>query len=374
MNILIISLPNDAHSLAVEWALQKKGVNVSVISWANLSQLYDVSYEIDSSNNPNVNLLVRNSSVEVLPNICNNYKSIWLHRITKPVPQSEVSISDHQAIIDNSLHFIKGLHQEFQRTAFTVNPFDAKFKADNKIYQLELASRFGFKIPKTLISNDFNKVREFTRNNDIIIKPLHYMKWKGSHSEFDLKTTKICLEDVDGVNPISISSCPMIYQEQVNKLYEIRAVVFGKDIFAFKIDSQINPDSNVDWRAIDYRALPVEPVLLPVKVNERILNIMSTTGLVTASFDLAYTVTNEYVFFEFNETGQFLWLEEIFPDISLLDIFSEFLISRTKNFLYKPSSNVVHCSDWDNYYKDNKELFLSRNVEANLDKRYLEDA
>jgi hypothetical protein len=43
------------------------------------------------------------------------------------------------------------------------------------------------------------------------------------------------------------------------------------------------------------------------------------------------TSTDEYIFLEVNEMGQFLWKELVLPELKLLDKFCEFLISNNSN-------------------------------------------
>ncbi len=64
---------------------------------------------------------------------------------------------------------------------------------------------------------------------------------------------------------------------------------------------------------------------------------MKKLGLVFGCFDFIVTPDNEYYFLEVNEQGQFLWIEEVNPDIKILDAFVNLLISKGKSISSKKS-------------------------------------
>ena len=53
-----------------------------------------------------------------------------------------------------------------------------------------------------------------------------------------------------------------------------------------------------------------------------------------AAFDIAQAPDGGYVFIEANETGQFLFLEDLVPDLTILDAFCQFLASGDPAFRY----------------------------------------
>lgn len=65
---------------------------------------------------------------------------------------------------------------------------------------------------------------------------------------------------------------------------------------------------------------------------------MRQLGIVFGCFDFIITPDDEYIFLEVNEMGQFLWIEEILPELKLLDKFCEFLVSSKKNTNIKNSA------------------------------------
>ncbi len=138
----------------------------------------------------------------------------------------------------------------------------------------------------------------------------------------------------------------MIYQEEVQKVCEYRVVVLGAEVIGVEIDSQSNADAKLDWRDADTAALGLKPVTLPAELRQKILNFMSSMGLVFGSLDLALGPAGEVVFFEVNEQGNFLWLEGHNPDVFLLDRMVQFILSRDLKFVYERRGRPISFHEY----------------------------
>ena len=127
----------------------------------------------------------------------------------------------------------------------------------------------------------------------------------------------------------------------------------GREYLAAKIDSQNAEKSRNDWRGTPTSGLSISRIELPAKVVEASIGFMDALGVVTGSFDFAVTEDDEYVFFEINEQGQFLWMEEQCPDMPCLQMFVDFLLSRNVDFQWKGMTNekesLTTCLNSDDY-------------------------
>lgn len=367
MSILIMSLPGDFHALGVKYALERKRQPVSLMCWSDFPQRHKVSFVIDSVGLPQFVF----DSEPLDPIDPGKISAFWNHRRAPATPHPQVSHHDHAAIALSADLLLAGLVTRLEEISFAVNPAEAKRRFDNKLTQLSVATDCGFRIPRTLVSNDYGRVRAFVEGGGAcVIKPLKYMKWKCGSADADLKTTR--LTSVRDINPLSIEACPMIYQEEIGKKFEYRVVVFGHEVVAFRIESQQHRGSSLDWRAIDYRKLSVVPESLDRQTCERIIRFMNACGFVTGSFDFAIDQNDELVFFEFNESGQFLWLEELCPEVPLLDMISEFLIAANPGFRYTQGGNTVRFDQFIADSRYHQTAASRRHVTANLDKRFKE--
>lgn len=149
------------------------------------------------------------------------------------------------------------------------------------------------------------------------------MSWTEDGAVVALPTTRIRLEQI--VDEVSVQSCPMIYQELVEKSYELRVVVFGNRTLWVKLHSQEGDRYRDDWRQGVLTEMKVERVAPPHGLERLILEFCRRASLLHASFDIAISPDGSAIFFEVNEQGQTLWIEEVNPEIPVLDMLVRFL-------------------------------------------------
>jgi glutathione synthase/RimK-type ligase-like ATP-grasp enzyme len=89
---------------------------------------------------------------------------------------------------------------------------------------------------------------------------------------------------------------------------EIRATVVGSRIFSGKINSQVNPETKIDWRHKPFD-IEEEPIELPPELEAKIHALMRAFGLIYGALDLIVTPEGRHVFLEVNPAGQYLWVE-----------------------------------------------------------------
>ncbi|AMV47814.1 hypothetical protein ATN79_44920 [Paraburkholderia caribensis] len=185
----------------------------------------------------------------------------------------------------------------------------AVWQAERKPFQLSVAHALGLRIPKTLVSNDPSKIRQFFGElGRMIVKPVHsgYIVSEGvEHSVF---TTQVLAEHMDDLESAQLA--PSIYQELIPKRFDIRVTIVGRQIFAAAIDSQTDSEAVVDWRKTSDPHLPHYRVNLPADINYKLLRLMDRLNLDFAAIDLVETPDGEYVFLEVNPNGQWLWIDD----------------------------------------------------------------
>ena len=108
----------------------------------------------------------------------------------------------------------------------------------------------------------------------------------------------------------SIGRCPHFLQRKIGKSFEVRLVVVGGHMFAFRIDSQTLKSSSLDWRHA-LRHLEFEPFELPVPVARSVGKFLDALGLFTGSLDLIVDEDGRYWFLECNHDGQWSWLDPV---------------------------------------------------------------
>jgi glutathione synthase/RimK-type ligase-like ATP-grasp enzyme len=105
----------------------------------------------------------------------------------------------------------------------------------------------------------------------------------------------------------NVRYAPVIFQEYIAAVYDVRVTVVGEKMFAAAIYSQ-ETDYPVDFR-MDIANARIEAVELPDDVQRQIRELMSRLDLVYGAIDLRLTPDGDHVFLEINPAGQWLFVE-----------------------------------------------------------------
>lgn len=172
--------------------------------------------------------------------------------------------------------------------------------ASRKPLQLARARETGFKIPRTLMTNDPTQIREFVRQAN---RPCIYKTFTPTPS---LMTETRILRKSDLRHLASLRLAPMIVQEYVERGLDVRVNVFGNKVFAAEVSPRIKY-AKVDWRLDLTAKWRVHE--LPDVETSRAVDLIKRLGLRYGSLDLRRGRDGQYYFFEVNPSGQFLFIE-----------------------------------------------------------------
>jgi hypothetical protein len=330
--ILILSSSKDSHGCAVDYALKVLGANPVLINTAEIASGKAISVGFDDVGNT-----VRIGDFQGAPK---DVRSIWLRRLSKSYILPEFADPvDRKHIADNcraSLYGMLGMLND----RFPVNPLQSKVVNSLKIVQLQAAVCAGFRIPKTIVSNRYDDIASFCASvPQVCVKSYYAHGWRSEDRDLQAITSK--LDDISQFDRRSYEVMPHIYQEYINKRFEHRLTIFGNYHASIRIDmSRLRGQAQVDWRSDLSYLSHVSPSNLPEEVIAKAKEVMRRCGLRFGTFDIAETSEGEYVFFEVNEAGQWLWIEAACPDVRLLQPFCEFLISADDGFLGDPHEQI----------------------------------
>ncbi|WP_342647321.1 grasp-with-spasm system ATP-grasp peptide maturase [Mucilaginibacter sp. CSA2-8R] len=177
-------------------------------------------------------------------------------------------------------------------------------KDPSKAHQLLVAAKVGLSVPATLITDSKVELQAFkTQYKGIICKNIADIGF--FHFISSAATYTHLLTDSD-IEALPESFFPTLFQQSVDKEFEIRAFVLGEEIYSMAIFSSKDERTEVDFRRYNHqnpnRNIPFK---LPAETEIQIKNFMKLTGLQTGSIDLIYSKTGEFVFLEVNPVGQF---------------------------------------------------------------------
>lgn len=204
-----------------------------------------------------------------------------------------------------------------------------------KAEQLLRAHRIGFLIPASIITNQPDLVRDFKDGikGDVIFKPMsspHLGADKVAENDRvtrGLSTTLITKAHMENLE--AVRQVPCCFQEYIPKAYELRVTVVGSKVFAARIYSQEDERTKTDFR--DFSAdIPYEATQLPAKVEEMCLEFVHSYGLNYGALDLIVTPDGDYVFLENNPAGQFLFVEQLVPELKITDAVTTCLIEGAR--------------------------------------------
>lgn len=237
------------------------------------------------------------------------------------------------------------------RNSTWISPPLETWHGEDKILQLEIARQCGFSLPRCIVSNDIDAVREFQARiapARLLCKALRagamWQKRTGAYAYYSA-----VVPDVDSLPEESVAIVPAIYQEYVPKAFEVRSLFLGDQHFSAYIDSQAYSSTAIDWRARPRKEL-FSPHEIPETLANKCRQMLSELGLRTGSFDFICKPDGEYVFLELNPAGQFLFIEQFCPELKILDAFCHFLANHNLND-WNPSRGAVSMADVHEWQK-----------------------
>ena len=341
-NILILTMPEDQHALYVKMALATKGHQGVLWYTADFPSLQTHSFELQQSS-----ILWESKGPEFLVNNNNQFSTVWWRRPRPPELPDCVHSEDVENANRENLELYKTFSNVVAPEAFWINELSAAKKANCKLLQLLVAKQSGLTVPETLISNDPRRIKNFILKNNIentIYKPLYPVVWNRKEDFRITYTREVTLAMLPKDN--ILQSTAGIFQRKINKAYELRVNFLGDCCISAKLKSQDHPKGKMDWRYIPSHELKVEEYDLPEPIQVKCRALMNKLNLVFGCFDFIVTPDGEYYFLEINEQGQFLWLEDMNPEIKMLDAFTEFLIAGSSDFTWNKRSASTSIRDY----------------------------
>ena len=345
MTALIITEPDDIHAALVHLALQQKGYESILFFSADMPSIQKNNIYFSNEKED------WSTSINEKDNIdwnTQNIDSIWWRRPRRPPLPQNIHEDDKNFVQKENSIYHDSIPYLFNSDAWWVNPTESTYKTRSKITQLKLAKKCGFRLPETLVSNSPKDIKNFIGNSEeaaVIYKPFAPHHWSDDSGMRLLYTDKISLSDLPSDGMLQV--VPGIYQKYVEKKFELRVTCFGSHISAIKIHSQQHAKGKTDWRKIPGQELKLSPFELSSAIKGKIIKFMQEIGVVFGCFDFIVTPEEDIVFLELNEQGQFLWVEDVLPDIGYLDMFTEFMIQKRFDFSWKPSNKSQSVKDLD---------------------------
>ncbi len=236
----------------------------------------------------------------------NQIMSVWYRRNVAPALPAHLDEYEREFCARESRAFLEGALMSIPTDRWVSNP-TAIWRAEHKLYQLAIAKQLGFNVPLTMVTNDEATTQRFTRDRQVIGKAVSSGYIDSPNGYRAMFTTALTSTDLDDLSGLDVS--PVIFQERVQKASDIRVTVIGGEVFTAEIMSQSHSSSATDWRATENPELQHRVHNLPTQQKQQCLALVRRLGLEFGAIDLALTVDGQYIFFEINPNGEWLWLQ-----------------------------------------------------------------
>lgn len=270
-------------------------------------------------------------------------RSIWWRRPKPHVLDADLSDNERKYAREETERTFAGLWSILDCYWMSFPLFIRR--ATNKIEQLQRATRLGFRVPRTLVTNDPARALEFyeTCGGRMIYKALAratllaHAKAPSVPSETEagestmceeaasemLYTTLITSEHLGLLETVRTAPCQ--FQELIPKRIELRVTIIGDDLFVCEIHSQEDERTSLDWR--HYEApIPYKKGTLPPEIAEKCFALMKGYSLNYSAMDLILTPEGEYVFLENNPAGQFYFIQDHIPEFKMVEAVAAHLL------------------------------------------------
>jgi ATP-GRASP peptide maturase of grasp-with-spasm system len=181
-----------------------------------------------------------------------------------------------------------------------------KEQYNNKLNNLMVAAQCGLCIPETYVISNKLEASALIESQRTITKSLNNDILFDDKKRIFFTNFGPMLLKQPHLKKMKENFWPSLLQPYVSKQYELRIFILHEKIFAAAIFSQSNESSRIDSRISDSdKPERMVPYRLPDTIQSRLLDFMRLTGLDTASIDMIYTKSNEYIFLEANPVGQY---------------------------------------------------------------------
>lgn len=296
--ILVISHAQDRHARCVLDVLRARGRQAVLLDLADLPTRARLTLEPTAAGGP----VARLDHAELGTVPLTGATAVWWRRpqqvdldgVTDPAARGFCYGEWHEAL--NGMYWLLGCPW--------MNPVVADQVASHKALQLAVAPHLGLRVPETLMTSDADEARAFVGRHEP--GQTVYKIFAATHQVW--RETRVVREaDLAMLDRLHLA--PVIFQEKVPAVADVRVTVVGDRMFAMSIGG----DRDVDGDAVDFRlGLPgttTAAFTLPQDVEAALRRLMAHFGIVYGAVDFRLTPEGELVFLEVNPAGEFLFVE-----------------------------------------------------------------
>lgn len=203
----------------------------------------------------------------------------------------------------NTLEFILS-----EKKWYPAKPSIMRYESQNKFGELLLANKLGFKIPKMLYTNDSREAQKFLKDTSSIIKESGIKFFEDNKGNIQIFESRKVDSSDKKIGNVHFSPC--LFQEFIDKKFDVRSTVVGNKVLSVKINSQESSKSKSDWRGNEHLT-PMSQFKLPKPIEKKLIQMQKKLGFELSTFDIVVDQKNNYYLLEMNRPGQWLYMEAL---------------------------------------------------------------
>ncbi|GLQ95574.1 hypothetical protein [Dyella acidisoli] len=330
--VLIFSLDYDPHASAVAWALRRNGVPYRL----------NPSFRVDATTRLSIHVDDAEDHVSIDHIDSTQIRSIWYRRPRLP---------EAGPCLEADRSFIEGQWKYFQKSVFDaaddllntlwVNRPRAADYAESKLLQLQAARAAGLLIPDTIFGNRATDVAKLIdRWGRVVFKTFYPQSWDNSSKGITYQMSAVMLDAATDLPEQAIAMSPGIYQRYIEKSYDVRVTIIGCHIFAIQM-RKASGSAYFDWRPHSHdQDMQIELFDVSASLEAKLRNVMQRLGIVFGCIDLVVDPEGEVYFLEVNQAGQFLFVEELMPELQILRAMTAMLSAGSTDYGINGSVDV----------------------------------
>ncbi|WP_437392726.1 MvdC/MvdD family ATP grasp protein [Olivibacter jilunii] len=300
--ILCITHSSDFYTIdIVQNALNRMGVPSIRLNVDEFAINYRIHYDFTDNGRQLYRLNINGLTIE-----SSQITAVWYRKLWDLTVPDDLDLTYRSVFVKEYRTYLQ-LFFDSLKDLYWINDMQVDHAVGgNKIYQLKIANRVGLRVPKTIISNEAATIRAFYKScvNGTIMK-LHGALEKSMHAKSFLPTIKLADEDLKNLEELSY--CPMIFQEYIDKLYELRIIYVDGEFFTGKIQHK---EMQTDWRITRGSSPSWERYPLPNEIKHKLRRMMQRLNLGFGAIDMIRNREGAYIFLEINPQGEWGMLQK----------------------------------------------------------------
>ena len=176
----------------------------------------------------------------------------------------------------------------------------------NKLVNLCLAAHCGLKTPDTIILDNKKDLLKYLKvHKKVITKPSEQGGLVYS-DEFLRTTGGTEIVDAEFLDCLPETFFPSLFQNYVEKEFELRVFYLNGKTFTSAILSQLDPQTKVDFRNYNFiKPNRTPPFQISPDLEQKIIFLMDKLNMNSGSLDFVISEDEDFYFLEVNPIGQF---------------------------------------------------------------------